>query len=138
MTSTLEKLPDEILMIIFQYSGDVFNILRTFLGLNQRLNNILLDKRLHLLTDFLLINVRNDYYNSEIFQQITQQLLRIDTIVDEEKLSQLFQPLLSSHIKQKYIEILVYRPLIMLLLENHNFFATTKDKPLRRSDAVMR
>jgi hypothetical protein len=105
MLFTFENLPDEILMIIFQYSGNVLNVLRTFLGLNQRLNNILLDKRLHLLTDFLFINVRNDYYNSEIFHQVSQQLLRINTIVDEEKLCQILQPLLSFHIKQKYIEI---------------------------------
>jgi hypothetical protein len=41
------------------------------------------------------------------------------------------------HWKRKN-EILIYRPQIMFLLDNHNFFATTKDKPLRRSDALMR
>jgi len=102
---TFETLPDEILMIIFQYSGNIFNILQTFLGLNQHLNNILLDKRLHLLTNFLYINVRNDYYDSHIFQQVSQQLLSINTTIDEEKLSHILQPLISFHIQQKYIEL---------------------------------
>jgi hypothetical protein len=102
---TFESLPDEILMIIFQYSGNIFNILRTYLGLNQHLNNILLDKRLHLLTDFLFIHPRNDYYNSEIFQQVSQQLSSINTTINEENLGQLLQPLISFHIRQRYIQL---------------------------------
>jgi hypothetical protein len=43
--SRLETLPDEILMIIFRYSGDVYSLFRSFFGLNQRLNQILIDKR---------------------------------------------------------------------------------------------
>jgi len=35
---TFETLPDEILMIIFQYCDNIFNILQTFLGLYQHLN----------------------------------------------------------------------------------------------------
>jgi hypothetical protein len=105
MPSTFETLPDEILMIIFQYSGDVNIIFQTFLGLNQRLNNILIDKRLHLLTDFLYINVRDDYYNSKIFQQVSQQLLSLNTAIDEKNLSQILQPLLTFHIQQKYIQL---------------------------------
>jgi hypothetical protein len=102
---TFESLPDEILMIIFQYSGDVCNILRTFLGLNQRLNGILLDKRLHLLTDFLFIHPRNDYYNSKIFQQVSQQLSSTNTTINEEDLNQLLQPLISFHIRQRYTQL---------------------------------
>jgi hypothetical protein len=104
MSSTFEQLPDEIIRIIFQYTGDVCAIFQTFLGLNQRLNNILIDKRLHLFTDFLYINVRDDYYNSEIFQQVSKQLLSINTTLDEKNLSQVLQPLISFHIQQKYIQ----------------------------------
>jgi hypothetical protein len=103
MSSTFEQLPDEILMIIFQYFGNVYTIFQTFLGLNQRLNNILIDKRLHLFTDFLCINVRDDYYNSEIFQQASQQLLSINTTIDKQSLSQFLQPLITFHIQQTYI-----------------------------------
>jgi len=105
MVFTFENFPDEILMMIFQYTGDVYTILQTFLGLNQRLNNILLDKGLHLLTNFLHINVHNDYYNSDIFQQVSEQLLSINTTIDEETFCRLLQPVLTFHIKQKYIQL---------------------------------
>jgi hypothetical protein len=62
MSSTLENLSDEILMIIFKYSGNVITIIRTFIGLNQRINHILIDKRLHLLTDFLFTKIHDEYY----------------------------------------------------------------------------
>ncbi|UJR13341.1 hypothetical protein I4U23_000359 [Adineta vaga] len=91
-------------MIIFKYCGDVINIFRTFLGLNQRFNQILLDKRLHLLTDILHINIRHDYYSSDVFQQVSQQLLSINKSIDNEQLSQVLKPLISYHIQQKYIE----------------------------------
>jgi hypothetical protein len=105
MSSTFEQLSDEILMIIFQYSGNVYIILKTFLSLNQRLNNILMNQRLHLFTDFLHINVRNDYYNSETFQQVFQRLSSINTTIDEKNLSGLLQPLVSFRIQQKYIQL---------------------------------
>ncbi|CAF1519146.1 unnamed protein product [Didymodactylos carnosus] len=72
---TLEALPDEILMLIIGYSGDVYNVLKAFLGLNQRLNNILMDKRLHLLADLLIIakdDRKFDYYCRCIFQKVSQ------------------------------------------------------------------
>ncbi|CAF1348586.1 unnamed protein product [Rotaria sordida] len=118
MLSTFETLPDEILMIILKYCGDAYTILKIFLGFNQRLNMILIDKRLHLLTDFLHINVRDDYYNSEVFQQLSKQLLSINTTVDEEKLSSILQTLLSFHIKQKYIQL---GHEFQLYLENFKF-----------------
>ncbi|CAF3348847.1 unnamed protein product [Rotaria socialis] len=105
MLSTFESLPDEIIMTIVKYCGDTCAILRTFLGLNQRLNRILIDKRLHLLTDFLHINVRDDYYNSQVFQQSYQQLLSLNTRIDEQELSLILQRLLSFHIQQKYIQL---------------------------------
>ncbi|CAF0821960.1 unnamed protein product [Adineta steineri] len=105
MLCTSETLPDEILMIILPYCGHVVNIFQTFLGLNRRLNHILIDRRLHLLTDFLHVNARDDYYNSRIFQQISQQLLSINTSLDEQKLNQLLQPLISFHIQLKYNEL---------------------------------
>ena len=55
-SSNFEALPDEILLIILQYSGNAYTVFRTFSGLNQRLNNILVDRRLHLLTDFLYMS----------------------------------------------------------------------------------
>ncbi|CAF1352136.1 unnamed protein product [Rotaria sordida] len=118
MLSTFETLPDEILMIILKYCGDAYTILKIFLGFNQRLNMILTDKRLHLLTDFLHINVRDDYYNSEVFQQLSKQLLSINTTVDEQKLSSILQTLLSFHIKQKYIQL---GHEFQLYLENFKF-----------------
>ncbi|CAF3635622.1 unnamed protein product [Rotaria sp. Silwood1] len=105
MLSNFETLPDEIIMIILKYCGDVHTILKTFLGFNQRLNMILIDKRLHLLTDFLHIHVCDDYYNSEVFQQLSKQLLSINTIVDEQKLASILQTLFRFHIKQKYIQL---------------------------------
>ncbi|CAF0987703.1 unnamed protein product [Adineta steineri] len=105
MLCTFETLPDEILMIILPYCGHVVNIFHTFLGLNQRLNQILIDRRLHLLTDFLHVNARDDYYNSRIFQQVSRQLLSINISLDEEKLNQLLQPLIIFHIQLKYIEL---------------------------------
>ncbi|CAF4331602.1 unnamed protein product, partial [Adineta steineri] len=105
MLCTFETLPDEILMIILPYCGHVVNIFQAFLGLNKRLNHILIDRRLHLLTDFLHVNARDDYYNSHIFQQISRQLLSINISLDEQKLNQLLQPLISFHIQLKYIEL---------------------------------
>lgn len=102
MLSTLEILPDEILMMIFTYSGDVITTLRAFLGLNQRFNRILLDEHLHLLTDFLQINIRDDYYKSEVVQQVSQRLLIINKPMEKEHLCQLLQPLLSLYVQYRY------------------------------------
>ena len=99
-----ESLPNEILMIIFQYFGDVCDVFRTFLGLNQRFNDLLLDKRCHLLTDFLCIHPRCDYHQSEVFQQVFQQLSTRKTAIDQNELDQLLQPLVSFHIQQRYKE----------------------------------
>ncbi|CAF1395676.1 unnamed protein product [Adineta steineri] len=109
MSSTLETLPDEILMMIFQYSGDVSTILRTFLGLNRRLNRILIDRRLHLLGNYLSINKRdissNDYYNSNVFHEVSHKLLIINHTIHEDELDQYFQMLISFHIQQLYKQL---------------------------------
>ncbi|CAF1024385.1 unnamed protein product [Adineta steineri] len=104
MSSTLETLPDEILMLIFQYSGDVSTILRTFLGLNQRLNRILIDRRLHLLGDYLSINkhhISSDgYYNSNVFHEVSHQLFIINDTINDDELCQYLQMFMSFHIQQ--------------------------------------
>ncbi|CAF1286610.1 unnamed protein product [Rotaria sordida] len=105
MSTTFEALPDEILMIILQYSGNVYNIFRTFSGLNKRLNNILVDRRLHLLTDFLYMHYNdkyvNYYYNSAVFHNVSQQLLSIIISENDKVLRQCFQSLVIFHIKEK-------------------------------------
>ncbi|CAF0935483.1 unnamed protein product [Adineta ricciae] len=45
MSLAFERLPDEIIMSVMEFSGDVFDILRIYLGLNERFNHILLDQR---------------------------------------------------------------------------------------------
>ncbi len=99
MPSTFETLSDEVLMIIFRYSGDVYKIFRTFLGLNQRLNYILIDKRSHLLVDFLYINTRDpifaDYYKSDVFQNVSYQLSCTHSPINEQQLRQCFQSLVT-------------------------------------------
>ncbi|CAF0897608.1 unnamed protein product [Adineta ricciae] len=104
MLSTLETLPDEILMMIFSCSDDVITTLRAFLGLNQRFNRILLDKHLHLLSDYLHTNIHDDYYKSEVFHQVSQQLLSVNKSIDTNHLCQVLQPLINYHIQQKYLQ----------------------------------
>ncbi|CAF0985825.1 unnamed protein product [Adineta steineri] len=109
MSSTLETLPDEILMIIFQYSGDVSTILQTFSGLNQRLNRILIDRRLHLLGDYLSIKKHHissdDYYNSNVFHKVSHQLFIINDTINDDELCQYLQMLMSFHIQQLYKQL---------------------------------
>ena len=106
---TFETLPDEILMMIFRYSGTVYNIFRTFSGLNQRLNRILIDIRLHLLTDFLFISPDdpkfNLYYNSVFFNDISRQLLSSGTIGNDKQLRLYFQSLMTFHIENSWKEL---------------------------------
>jgi hypothetical protein len=105
MSFTFETLLDKILMIILRYSGDVYTIFRTYLGLNQRLNRILLDKRLHLFADFLHLNPRDgtcdDYTNSVVLQDVSRQLSSINTQANEPQLRQCFQSLIMFHIKEQ-------------------------------------
>ncbi|CAF3882917.1 unnamed protein product [Adineta steineri] len=104
MLSSFEILPNEILMIIMKYSGNVFTIFRTYFGLNQRLNNILLNKRLHLLTDFLHINVchtnLDNYHNCHIFQEVSMK-----NSITEEQLHLCFQSLVAFYINEQYIQL---------------------------------
>ncbi|CAF0803422.1 unnamed protein product [Adineta steineri] len=74
----------------------LFTILHTYLGLNQPLNQILLNKSLNLLTDFS---------NANIFQQISKQLLSINSLIDKDQLSKLLQPLICFHLQEKYIQL---------------------------------
>ena len=102
---TLESLPDEILMLVFQYCGSTIDILRTFLGLNQRFSNILVDQQLHLLTDYFSLKSANIHYNSNEFQQVISQLVSIRTSMTEEQLDEILQSLYSYSIRQRYLEM---------------------------------
>lgn len=109
MKSNFETLPDEILIIIFSYIDNVYEKFKAFIGLNQRLNNILIDQRLHLLTNFLHID-RNDkviekYYSSVIFQTISQRIASINTTANSEKLRQYLQSLIVFHLKEGSIQL---------------------------------
>ena len=46
MSTTFESLCNDVLMIIFEYIGEVELLLDVFLNLNQRLNSVLFDHRL--------------------------------------------------------------------------------------------
>ncbi|CAF2035765.1 unnamed protein product [Rotaria magnacalcarata] len=96
-------------MIIIGYSGDAYSITRTFLGLNQRLNCILLDKRLHLLTDFLCIKIVDEifesYHNSLQFQYVTQKLVTNNGLQDENQIIECLRLLVMFNIKNKYINV---------------------------------
>ncbi|CAF2820889.1 unnamed protein product [Rotaria sp. Silwood2] len=109
MQSTFEKLSDEILMIIFSYLDNIYSIFRTFLGLNQRINNILLDKRLHLLINFLCINVDPEiiysYYNSLEVQQVTQTLMLLNGTTNNNEIVQCLESLVCFHIKNQYTRL---------------------------------
>ncbi|CAF1084872.1 unnamed protein product [Didymodactylos carnosus] len=105
-STTFETLPDEILMIILRYSGNVYTIFRTFSGLNQRLNNILVDRHLHLFTDFLYMNIGDtsvdEYYNSVVFHDVSQQLSSLKTTKNDQQLRQCLQSLVTFHVKQMF------------------------------------
>ncbi|CAF4122153.1 unnamed protein product [Adineta steineri] len=109
LSSTLETLPDEILMIIIRYSGNITSVFRTFSGLNQRLNRILVDRRLHLLTDLLRVNIRqinfNYYYNTPLFHALSEQLCSLRGNDYIHQLDQCFQRLISFHIQEKSRQI---------------------------------
>ena len=106
VSSKLETLPDEVLMIILQYSGDIFSVFRAFLGLNQRINMILIDRRTHLLTDFLSIrtgDVNIDYYyNPHGFFEITTKLCSSKSIDDVRELRPYFEQVVAFHLKHQY------------------------------------
>ncbi|CAF0796478.1 unnamed protein product [Didymodactylos carnosus] len=104
-SSAFETLSDEILMIIMRYSGNVTSVFRTFSGLNQRFNQILVDRHLHLLTDFLHINIRqsnfNYYYTTPLFHALSQQLCSLQDNDDRERqIDQCFEKLTSFHIQE--------------------------------------
>ncbi|CAF2993297.1 unnamed protein product [Rotaria sp. Silwood2] len=109
MSSVFETLLDEILMIIIRYSGDVCTIFRTFQGLNQRLNNILVDHRFHLFADFLLIDAHDEmihcYYNSTVFQNVSQQLSSMQTTVNAKQLRQCLDLLIAFHVRETYTRL---------------------------------
>lgn len=99
-------LPNEILMIIIRYSGDAYAIFRTFIGLNQRLNNILVDKRLHLFSELLYTNIDNaniyHYYDSDSFQTIVQRISSLSTTNNDQQLRTYLRSFISSYIREIY------------------------------------
>ncbi|CAF3982242.1 unnamed protein product [Adineta steineri] len=76
-----------------------------FCGLNQRLNRILVDRRLHFLTDFLRINIRqlslNYYYDTPLIHTLSQQLYSLQGNNHIHQIDQCFQRLVSFHIEEK-------------------------------------
>ncbi|CAF1060255.1 unnamed protein product [Adineta steineri] len=104
--STFETLPNEILMNIVRYSGNAYTIFRTFSGLNQRLNNILIDRCLHLFTDLLYTKPDDSdityYYNCDSFHEICHQFSSLKTTEDDKNLHQCFQSLIASYIRETY------------------------------------
>jgi hypothetical protein len=109
MSSTFETLSDEVLLIIFRCSANVFGIFRAFLGLNQRLNHILLDRRSHLLADFLYINTHDitftDYYKSDVFENVSYQLSCMHSPINDQQLRQCLQSLVTFHIHEEFIRL---------------------------------
>ena len=102
--STFEILPNEILMIIVNYSGDVYSVYRSFFGLNQRLNNILTDKYLHLFND--LIIDQSDIYSNRI--DVQRRLLPLEETTENAKpFYQFLRSRISFLIREKY-EALAY------------------------------
>ncbi|CAF0759762.1 unnamed protein product [Adineta ricciae] len=107
--STLETLPDEILLIIFQYFNDIYFLFHTFLGLNQRFNHILLDKQIYLLAK--LINIKKHdrnfsrYSNSELFKTITHQLSSANKLTKKSRLQQCFRALVQYHLQEQYVQM---------------------------------
>lgn len=101
-----EELPDEILMIILRYSGDIFTVFRAFLGLNERINRILLDRRTHVLADFLTVthgDVNIDhYYNTGVFDEVTNQLSSLKSLDNPQELRPYLEKLVTFQLKQQY------------------------------------
>ncbi|UJR19678.1 hypothetical protein I4U23_022812 [Adineta vaga] len=130
MLSTFESLPNEIIMIIVKYSGDVFSILRTYLGLHERFNQILLDKRLHLLTDFLHINLCHGnfdyYYDSHVFRGVTEELFSMKHSITDQQLRQCFQ--------SKYRKCFNDEQLLEANNELKEIFNKLLSKPLSKGD----
>ena len=106
LSSNFETLPDEVLMIILRYFGSIYTIFRTFSGLNQRLNNILVDRRLHLFTDFLSMHVSDSnvdyYYNSLLFHDMSERLSSLTTTENDKQLRQCLQSLVVFHLNERF------------------------------------
>ncbi|CAM2722605.1 unnamed protein product [Rotaria socialis] len=92
-------------MIILRYCRNAYTIFRTFSGLNQRFNNVLVDRRLHLFNDVLYENTNdkeiNYYYNTQSFQDISQNLLSLKATKNDTELNKCLQSLVSTYIKEK-------------------------------------
>lgn len=105
-SSRLETLPDEILMIIIRYSGDIFTIFQAFFGLNQRINTILIDRRTRLLTDFLSVDSEDVnleyYYQTELFHETAEKLLSLKPTENAQQLRQYLEPLVAFHLKYRF------------------------------------
>ncbi|CAF1241576.1 unnamed protein product [Adineta ricciae] len=107
--STLETLPDEILMIIIRYSGDAHSLFRTYSGLNQRFSSILIDRRLHLFSELLYTTVDDRclqyYFNSNAFQQTRHQFVSLKASKDDKQLQECIRSLIISYIQAKYAQL---------------------------------
>ena len=106
---TFESLSDELIMMIMEYSGVIHNVLRTYFGLNQRLNNIILDGRSHMLIRFTHLIVTdedsNDISKSPLYQQLFENLSMMKTTRNGERLIEYLQVFLVKHLEEKYIEL---------------------------------
>ena len=104
--TTLETLPDEILMVIVRHSGGIYDAFQAFSGLNQRFSYILIDRRLRLLTDFLGLDAADtaieSYYQSTLFQSVSQRLVFLNSTDKQQELSQCLQSVVTFHIQNTY------------------------------------
>jgi hypothetical protein len=96
-------------MMIMEYSGDIHNVLRTYFGLNQRFNNIILDGRSHIWIRFTHLIVidedSNDISKSSLCQQLFENLSMMKTTRNGEHLIEYLQIFLMKYLKEKYIEL---------------------------------
>ncbi|CAF4120260.1 unnamed protein product, partial [Adineta steineri] len=96
-------------MILIEYSGDIHIVLRTYLGLNQRLNNILLDYRSHLLTRCLQLTVGNEdlnsIYDSSTYQDLIVNLSSIKKTENEKQVIEYLQMFITVHFKKNYFQL---------------------------------
>ncbi|CAF2950824.1 unnamed protein product [Rotaria sp. Silwood2] len=96
-------------MIIVRYLGNVYSIFHAFSGLNQRFNRILIDRRLHLLTDFLHMNNRvanvDHYYDSPLVRMLSEKLCLLRSHNLKTELRSCFQKLVTFHIQEQYRQV---------------------------------
>ncbi|UJR12442.1 hypothetical protein I4U23_016618 [Adineta vaga] len=106
---TFENLSDELILMIMEYAGDISIVLRTYFGLNQRFNNIILDRRSYFLTQFMQMIVPDkDLKNiaqSILWQQLFRNLSLMKSTKNYEHLIEYLQIFLKEHLHEKCIEL---------------------------------